>query len=145
MAGPASRPTGGAARETVRDPVDPLDVALQLEDLRKLEDGWLNGEGVAPPAEGLDWLADAFGRHYPEELPLPHIYPTLTGGAQLEWTFGSNEVNVEVEVDLATRIAEWFVLDLSSMEATMDSLDLSVPTGWSLLRERIGRLVTPAS
>lgn len=145
MARPASRSTGGAAPEAVGGPVDPLEVAPQMEDLRKLEDGWLNGEGVAPPAEGLEWLADAFGKHYPAELPLPHIYPTPTGGAQLEWRFGSYGVNVEVEVDLATRIAEWFVLDLSSREATTDFLDLSVPTGWSLLRERIGRLVTPAS
>lgn len=143
MARPAPRSTGGAAPEAVRDPVDPLDVALQLEDLRKLEDGWLNGEGVAPPAEGLEWLADAFGKHYPEELPLPRIYPTPPGGAQLEWTLGSN--GVSVEVDLTARVAEWFVLDLSSMEDEMDSLDLSVPTGWSILCERIGRRVTPVS
>lgn len=143
MAGPASRSTGGAAPEAVGGPVDPLEVALQLEDLRKLEDGWLNGEGVAPPAEGLEWLADAFGRHYPEELPLPHIYPTPTGGAQLEWTFGSNEVSVEV--DLTKKIGEWHRVDVSSGRDEMGPLDLTVPRGWSTLRERIGQLARPAS
>lgn len=142
---PPSGPSGGAAPEAVRDAVDPLDVALQLEDLRKLEDGWLDGEGVAPPAEGLEWLADAFGKHYPEELPLPRIYPTPTGGAQLEWRFGSHGVNVEVEVDLTTGIGEWLKVDIPSGRGEMDSLDLTAAAGWSALRERLGRLASLAS
>lgn len=131
--------------ETIRDIVilDPLDVALQLDELRALEDGWLNGEGIALPADGLDWLAAGFEKHYPEELPLPHIYPTPTGGAQLEWTLGSHEVNVEV--DLTKGTGEWHKLDVSSGRDEMDSLDLTDPHGWSTLRERIGRLAPPAS
>ena len=131
--------------EAVRDIVilDPLDVALQLDDLRALEDGWLDGEGIAMPAEGLDWLAAGFEKYYPEELPLPHIYPTPPGGAQLEWTLGSHEVNIEV--DLTKRVGEWHELDVSSGRDEMDSLDLTASAGWSTLLERIRRLALPAS
>ena len=118
--------------------LDPLDVAAQLDELRALADGWLDGEGLALPADGLDSLAARFADYYPERLPLPRIYPTLSGGAQLEWTLGSNEVNVEV--NLATGVSEWHVVDVSSGEDQLDSLDLNTRRGWSLLVERIGRL-----
>lgn len=130
--------------EAVRDIVilDPLDAALQLDELRALEDGWLDGEGIAPPADGLDRLAAGFEEHYPDELPLPHIYPTPTGGAQLEWTFGSNEVSVEV--DLTTGVGEWLEVDVSSGRAEAESLNLHDSSGWSTLRDGIGPLVQPA-
>ena len=118
--------------------LDPLDVAVQLDELRALADGWLDGEGLALPAEGLDRLAARFADYYPKRLPLPRIYPTLSGGAQLEWTLGSNEVNVEV--NLATGVSEWHVVDVSSGEDQLDSLDLNTRRGWLLLVERIGRL-----
>lgn len=117
---------------------DALEVARQLERLRALEDGWLEGEGTAPPADGLDRLAAGFEKYFPEELPLPRIYPTPAGGAQLEWTLGSNEIGVEV--DLTTGTGEWHRVDLSSRKDEMDSLDLTTSKGWEALRNRIGRL-----
>ena len=118
--------------------LDPLEIASQLEELRALNDGWLDGDGLAPPPEGLDRLDAQFEEHYPERLPLPRIYPTPTGGAQLEWTLGSSEVNVEV--NLATGEAEWHVVDVSSGKDELDSLDLNTRRGWCLLVERIERL-----
>lgn len=137
----SSRPVGAAGPEAVSDHRDSLEVTLQLEELRKLEDGWLDGEGIAMPAAGLDRLAAGFEKYYPEELPLPRIYPTPTGGAQLEWTLGSNEVSVEV--DLVTGAGEWHRVDISSGRDEMDSLDLTTSPGWAILRGRIARLVTP--
>lgn len=64
----------------MRPALDPLDVRARLDDLRALSDGWLDGTGVAPPHAGLDWLASAFDRHFPDDLPLPHLYPTPEGG-----------------------------------------------------------------
>lgn len=130
---------------SIRDIVilDPLDVALQLEELRILDDGWLDGEGVKPPVAGLEWLAACFEAHYPDELPLPRIYPTPAGGAQLEWTLGSNEVGVEV--DLTERIGEWHAVNLVSGEDELDSLDLKTAPGWSSLMARIRNLVGTSS
>ena len=46
-------------------------------------DGWLDGDGKAPSSDGLEWLRDAFECNYPDEVPVPHIYPTESGGVSL--------------------------------------------------------------
>lgn len=119
---------------------DALEVARQLERLRTLEDGWLEGEGTAPSADGLDRLAAGFEKYFPEALPLPRIYPTPAGGAQMEWTLGANEIGLDV--DLTTGTGEWHRVDLSSGKDEMDSLDLTTSKGWQTLRNRIGRLAS---
>lgn len=123
--------------------LDPLDIAAQLDELRALGDGWLDGDGQALSSEGLDRLAVRFEEHYPEQLPLPSIYPTPAGGAQLEWTLGSNEVSVEV--DLASGKAEWHEVDLSSGIDALDTLDLATGPGWSVMTERIKRLASSSA
>ena len=62
----------------------PLDVAARLDELRAMQDGWLDGDGKAPDHAGLDWLADAFNHYYPDTAPLPRIYPTEEGGVRME-------------------------------------------------------------
>ncbi len=57
----------------------PLDVRGRLTALGRLERGWLDGKGLAP--DGLRWLADAFDRHFPEDLPRSYLYPTAEGAA----------------------------------------------------------------
>ena len=63
---------------------DPLDISARLDDLRLMKNGWLEGNGLAPPHEGLDWLSRAFDDHYPKNLPLPYLYPTEEGGVQAD-------------------------------------------------------------
>lgn len=46
------------------------------DETRQLMDGWLDGAGLAPRSDRLDWFVAAFERHYPDELPPPRIYPT---------------------------------------------------------------------
>ena len=95
--------------------LDALDVDMQLDQFRLMEDGWLEGDGLAPPKSGLDWLADAFEQHFPEEAPLPHLYPTEMGGVLAEWSIGPNEITFEV--DLGTHVGEWHALNLNSNTA----------------------------
>ena len=89
------RPSMIEKRPTSLDPLDdialldPLDVPAQLSELREMEDGWLDGEGVAPGHELLDWLSAQFDRCYPDDLALPHIYPTVEGGVQAEWSISA--------------------------------------------------------
>ena len=87
--------------------LDPLDVPSRLCELRRLKNGWLDGEGVAPAPEFLDWLAGTFDRLYPDELPLPHIYPTVEGGVQAEWSLSSHEVSLSIDF-----AAAWIGRDL---------------------------------
>lgn len=135
--------SGGRPREADLETSDSTPVAAQWEALRALRDGWLDGEGRAPSPEGLDRLAARFDEYYPDRLPAPRIYPTPAGGAWLEWTLGSVEVNVEV--DLVTGAAEWHSVDLASGDDMLDALDLTARRGWELLTDRLERLVESSS
>lgn len=93
-------------------PPNSLDVPFSLEALKKLENGWLDGDqGIAPDHEGLNWLGNLFAKYFPDHLPLPYTYPTPAGGVQMEWTF--SDIEVEFEIDLLTRKGEWFRFDTS--------------------------------
>lgn len=41
------------------EPLDPLDVPARLEALALLRDGWMDGESLAPPKDGLTWFSSA--------------------------------------------------------------------------------------
>ena len=111
--------------------LDALDVDMQLDQFRLMEDGWLEGDGLAPPKSGLDWLADAFEQHFPEEAPLPHLYPTEMGGVLAEWSIGPNEITFEV--DLGTHVGEWHALNLNSNTALERTLNCNDDEDWRWL------------
>ena len=116
----------------------PLDVAARLNELRAMQDGWLDGDGVAPPHVGLDWLADAFNRHYPDDLPLPYAYPTPEGGVQMEWSLGPFEISLEI--DLASHSAEWFWVEIPTDAEDERMLNLDDETAWDWFAAEIRRL-----
>ncbi len=120
--------------------LDALDVGVQIDELRLLEDGWLDGEGLAPPSDGLDWLYSAFDRHYPDEVPLPHLYPTEGGGVQAEWSLGPNEVTFDI--DLATHVGEWHVLDTESDVDSQRTLNCDNNDDWTWLVAEIEAMMS---
>ena len=108
-----------------------LDIRAQLDELRLLKDGWLEGEGLSPPATGLDWLRSAFTRHFPDEAPLPHLYPTERGGAQAEWSIGPHEVTLEFDLD--SHSGEWHALDRVTGEALERKFNGDDSSDWKWL------------
>lgn len=112
-----------------------LDISMQIAELRLVEDGWLEGEGLAPSEAGLDWLLAALSRHFPNESPPPHLYPTETGDVQAEWSLGSREVTLEV--DLETHSGEWHVLDLRSGQVDERIVDCDSGEDWKWLVKQI--------
>jgi len=94
------------------DLLDPLDVGLQLDELRALGDGWLDGKGSAPTAEGVDWLTEWFERRVPPSAAPPRFYPTAEGGVRAEGMFGRQDVSLDI--DLAARRGQWHRLNLDS-------------------------------
>ncbi len=118
--------------------LDPLDVPARLDELRVLEDGWLEGRGKAPDGTALDWLAAAFAASYPDDLALPYLYPTAEGGIQTEWTLGKNEITLAI--DLASRKAEWHSVNLDSGDEQEQTVDLGSPDGWQWVAENVRRL-----
>ena len=117
-------------------PEQSLDIGRQIDDLKLLEDGWLNGEGRAPSKAGLDWLLGIFGSRYPADAPQPYLYPTVAGGVQAEWPLGSREA--ELDVNLDTHSALWHVLDLKSDEVQERTLDCDSDDDWTWLLRQLG-------
>ena len=115
--------------------LDPLDVPARLDEFRQMTDGWLDGEGVAPHSDQLDWLAKAFDLNYPDDLPLPHTFPTPEGRIEMEWSLGSH--SAALEVDLAERRGDWLSYGDDSAQEEARSLDLNVHDNWSWLARRI--------
>lgn len=111
--------------------LDPLNVAVRIDELRLLKNGWLNGEGIAPTHDGLNWLVGAFDRHFPDELPLPHLYPTAEGGVRAEWTARSHELSLNI--DLTARTGEWHLLNLDDDAEQARKLNLADAKDWQWL------------
>ena len=116
-------------------PLDELDISAQIYDLRQLKDGWLEGQGKAPSKEGLDWLSQAFDKHYSGDLPLPYLYPTEPGGVQAEWSLGRNEITLEI--DLTEHSGYFHALYMEDDTEETRRLDLGSGTHWIDLKELI--------
>lgn len=116
-------------------PLDELDISAQIYDLRQLKDGWLEGQGKAPSKEGLDWLSQAFDKHYSGGLPLPYLYPTEPGGVQAEWSLGRNEITLEI--DLTEHSGYFHALHMEDDTEETRRLDLGSGTHWIDLKELI--------
>ena len=70
----------------------------KFDNLAALDDGWFEGQGIAPDKGFLAAVAERFIGIYPEDLPLPFIIPTPEGNLLLEWdTQGSPSIDLELE------------------------------------------------
>jgi len=120
--------------------LDPNDIVARLEEFRVLRNGWLDGKGLAPTAEGLDWLAQRFESQYPDDLPLPYLYPTAEGGVQAEWSLDAEEISLEINLD--THVGEWEALNMETQRDTSRILALDEGRDWLWLAERIRALAS---
>jgi hypothetical protein len=113
----------------------PLEFQSQLEELKLLRHGWLDGKGLAPPSDGLDWLSKVFTAHYPDNLSQAYLYPVTEGGVRLEWSLGPRDVSLEV--DLMKRSGEWHCLNLETDEDEATTLRMETEDDWNWI---VGRL-----
>ena len=115
--------------------LDPLDVPARLDEFRSMQDGWLEGEGLAPSPEGLEWLSTSFESHYDDDVELPHTYPTEEGGIRMEWSVENNVLILEIDLD--TRVGEWLWFDRDSEAEGERSLNLDDSGDWAWLVSEI--------
>ena len=106
-------------------------IGSQLDAMRSIRDGWLDGEGLAPPGAGLDWLTRAFGRYLPEDAPLPYLYPTEMGGVQAEWSLGPCEITLAVDLD--AHCGEWHALNMETDAVSERTLNCDSVGDWEWL------------
>ncbi|WP_422928339.1 hypothetical protein [Singulisphaera sp. PoT] len=118
--------------------LDPLDFQFQIDELRALKAGWYDGKGLAPSSKGLDWLATAFNERYPDNLPLPYVYPVAEGGVRFEWLIG--RVDVSLEINLTTHAGDWHDLHLETDAEEARHLDLNDDASWRWLAGRMQQL-----
>lgn len=113
---------------------DRLDVPAQLDKLRDMQPGWLDGEGSAPSHSGLDWLSDVFSRHYPNNATLPYVYPTPEGGVDMEWSIGKLEISLGI--DLANHSGEWDCYNTNTDHSDEKTLDLDDSADWKWVADQ---------
>jgi hypothetical protein len=118
--------------------LDILDVPTRLDELQSMKDGWLEGKGIAPKKEGLDWLKQIFELSFPDDLPLPYVYPTAEGGIQAEWSIGSKEISLAI--DFESKHGEWHNLNLETMAEETEDLYLDDPLKWQWLIGQIRQI-----
>ncbi len=99
----------------------------QIEELAALNDGWLDGKGVAPDKEGIAWGADLFSKSFPESLPLPLVAPTPEGGLFLEWI--TDCYRVSGEILLPRHVCELQATNVDSGETLNETVNLDEPHG----------------
>lgn len=99
----------------------------KLNELKSLQTGWLDGEGKSLDHQALDRLAHNFAQYYPEDLPLPFVFPTIDGGVQFEWP--TWKPTPEIEIDLHTMHGQFTYDDII--------VDLNSNEGWNELVHRV--------
>jgi len=102
--------------------LDPLDPIVQLEQLRRLAAGWLDGQGVPPSAQLLDQIGAWLETHLRGEQPVPRLYPTPEGGVEAEWLLGRLDLSIEFDPEHNT--VQWHAMDLDRNTVEEDTLPL---------------------
>lgn len=120
--------------------LDANDVAARLEEFKAMRRGWLDGKkGLAPDKAGLDWLANSFQHKYPDELPLPYLYPTAEGGVQAEWSLGNWEISLDIDID--QHQGEWHAMSMDSSAEKERTLNLNQDTDWRWLADQVRKSI----
>ena len=83
----------------------PTPIAAQTQHLRQIRPGWMEPDTPAPDHDRLDWFQQRCERHYPDDAPIPRIFPTPEGKLSVERHLG--EWGADVEVDLTTHHGIW--------------------------------------
>lgn len=112
-----------------------LNTGRQITDLRRLQDGWRNGEGIAFDLDYLAWLSDAFSRMYPAHAPAPVICPNTYGVVSAEWSFP--DADVSLEIDPVTRQGDLVWGSTNAQESGEAEIDLTTAEGWIILAEHL--------
>ena len=119
-------------------PLDPLDIRLRLEELAGLKEGWLDGKGLVPAKDDLEWFTTSFETLFDSDLPLPYLYPTAEGGLQAEWSLNGWEVSLDI--DLSKRQAEYQALNLNDHRCNDLSISFASQDGWVKVNDALKEL-----
>jgi len=115
------------------------EIANRLEEISSLQDGWLDGAGLAPDGASLKRVAPALIAYYPENLVLPAIIPTPEGNLLLEWQ-SSGDPTVDLKLD--GPLAEFHAFDPEGNDVERD-FTLGSDAEWKTFFDFLSRSITP--
>ena len=110
------------------EPLPPIDAPARLEEFKEVEDGWLDGEGIAPSHDGLDWLIGAVKSHSPAKEMPTKCYLTRDARVRMEWSGGGTFMCMRVDLYLHTGGWQWS--NSKSLEFKHGKLDLDEASSW---------------
>lgn len=97
----------------------------RLEQLKSLQDGWLDGECKAPSHELIDLLCTKLGNN-----PYPFLYPTEDGGIQAEWSL--NDAELYLNLSESSKKASFSCLSNDNAYSEYD-YDIDDPSFWNFV------------
>ena len=83
-----------------------------IDGLMDLENGWLDGGGIAPEAVHLSALIDEMVRSFPADLEYPAVVPTEDANVVFEWILP--HARIELEVNFADQQLELYATNLKT-------------------------------
>jgi len=91
----------------------------KFDQILQLEDGWYDGQGLAPDKDKLAGIIQSLAACYPQDLPLPFVAPSQDGDIVLEW---DSEGFPSLDVDISAMTASFhaFGTDGGSLVADFD-------------------------
>lgn len=113
-------------------------ITEQIQDIHQRRPSWQEPDGPMPDQAGLDWFLQQWKRHYPDNAPVPVIFPTEEGNISVEWSI--SEFDVDVEVDLTMHDGIWNAYHRHTQVAEEERLNLDNPDGWAWLSNRLAEL-----
>ncbi|WP_144778792.1 hypothetical protein [Marinobacter maritimus] len=119
--------------------LDECDVGARIDELRLLQNGWLDGKlGKSLDSGQLNWLESRLDSYLSEPLPSPYLYPTAEGGVQLEWSINAYEITLDV--DLAAKSGHFHALHMPTEQESELELDLSKDDDWEEVVSMLAKL-----
>jgi hypothetical protein len=74
-------------------------ITQRLDELSRLPEGWLGGEGIPPNTSVIERARTVLRDLQKFAVPCPRVFATPGGGMQAEWTVENREVSVTFEPD----------------------------------------------
>jgi hypothetical protein len=104
--------------------------------LFELQDGWLEGGGIAPLDENLDWLIGEIIRDFPLDLEYPSVVPTEEGNIVFEWI--RPHARIELEVNFSEQKLEIYATNLKTNDFVEETYPLSE---WTAAFAKVSQLL----
>lgn len=77
----------------------PTPIAAKIEELRRLQDGWYDGESTALDRRGLDLVEGVLEQLVSQRgLPIPHLGPTPDGEVHAEWRIDALDLSATFDL-----------------------------------------------